>query len=50
MYRTFNCGIGMIIIIDESNKKQVLSLIGSDEKAWEIGKVIKDKSQKVSII
>jgi phosphoribosylformylglycinamidine cyclo-ligase len=50
MYRTFNCGIGMIIIIDESNKKQILSLIGSDEKAWEIGKVIKDKSQKVSII
>ena len=50
MYRTFNCGIGMIIIIDKSDKKQILSLIGSDEKAWEIGKVIKDKSQKVSII
>ncbi|MEE2684570.1 MAG: phosphoribosylformylglycinamidine cyclo-ligase [Pseudomonadota bacterium] len=50
MYRTFNCGIGMIIIIDKNDKKQILSLIGSDEKAWEIGKVIKDKSQKVSII
>jgi phosphoribosylformylglycinamidine cyclo-ligase len=50
MYRTFNCGIGMAIIVpkDETNKAlDILSQHG--EEAFIIGEVIKDNQQGVHI-
>ncbi len=37
MYRTFNMGIGMVLIVDEKNKEEVINQTGGKE----IGKVIK---------
>ncbi len=42
MYRTFNCGIGMIIIIDSSQSSKVMNkLIKLNERAFVIGEVVK---------
>ena len=50
MYKTFNCGIGMIVIIDKNDKDGVLSSLNDNETAWEIGKVTKDDTKQVIII
>ncbi|MGK0296848.1 MAG: phosphoribosylformylglycinamidine cyclo-ligase [Gammaproteobacteria bacterium] len=40
MYRTFNCGVGMVVCVSEEDKdKAIKSLKASGETAWEIGKV-----------
>ncbi len=40
MYRTFNCGIGMVICVDEANAESALSLLSSEgETAWRIGTI-----------
>lgn len=41
MYRTFNMGIGMIMIVDEKDADSILkNLADRDEKAYVIGKVV----------
>lgn len=45
MWRTFNCGIGMIAIVSAENVDKVLSLI-TDMKANVIGNVIHSKGNK----
>lgn len=38
MYRTFNCGIGMAVVVAQSDVAQTLSLLrAASETAWEIG-------------
>ncbi len=38
MYNTFNMGIGMILVIGQENKSEILNLLNKDEKyAYEIG-------------
>lgn len=40
MYRTFNCGVGMIIALPESDVEKALSVLKeSGENAWVIGKI-----------
>ena len=40
MYRTFNCGVGMVVCVSKNNKDKTLhSLEISGESAWEIGRV-----------
>lgn len=42
MYRTFNMGIGMVLIVDEANSDQVKAdLTKAGESCFEIGRVIK---------
>ena len=51
MYRTFNCGVGMIIALPEAEVENALALLNANgEKAWKIG-VIKasDAEQRVVI-
>lgn len=49
MYRTFNCGVGMVICVSEYDKdKAINSLESSGETAWEIGKVeLKQKGSEI---
>ena len=41
LYSTFNMGIGMVLVVKQENKDQVLDFLEKEGlKAWEIGKVI----------
>ncbi len=45
MYRTFNCGIGMVIVVNESSTDDCINLLNQlGEKAWKLGQVIKKTS------
>lgn len=53
MYRTFNCGVGMIIVLPKDKVVQALEILTSaGEHAWEIGYIsdAKDAQQQVEII
>ncbi len=44
MLRTFNCGIGMVVIINKNDSNEAQELInGSGLKCWEIGKIRQSK-------
>ncbi|MDP7623312.1 MAG: hypothetical protein QF436_04345, partial [Candidatus Woesearchaeota archaeon] len=37
MFNTFNCGMGMILIIDNKEKKNFFELVNGDKDFFEIG-------------
>ena len=39
LYRSFNMGVGMVVVVPESEKDEVLRFINeeTDDKAWAIG-------------
>ncbi len=40
MYRTFNCGVGMVICVSAENQQQALDLLNANgENAWVIGQI-----------
>jgi phosphoribosylformylglycinamidine cyclo-ligase len=40
MHRTFNCGIGMVLIVPRAEAAEIIAALASDgETAWEIGRV-----------
>jgi phosphoribosylformylglycinamidine cyclo-ligase len=40
MYRTFNCGVGMVICVPEAEAQQALALLReAGEEAWQIGRI-----------
>ncbi|HCR85919.1 MAG TPA: phosphoribosylformylglycinamidine cyclo-ligase [Alphaproteobacteria bacterium] len=44
MLRAFNCGVGMILVVDAKNSQKAIQLLKtSGEKAFEIGKISKGK-------
>ncbi len=51
MYRTFNCGIGMVLICPQSEAENVMiRLSGLNERAWVIGEVAaKDDPEQKSV-
>lgn len=41
MYRTFNCGVGMLIVLPAEQVSKALQLLNQlGEKAWQIGKIV----------
>ncbi|OCF75364.1 phosphoribosylamine-glycine ligase [Kwoniella mangroviensis CBS 8886] len=47
MVRTFNCGVGMVIVVDSTKVDSALqSLAENGEKGWVIGKVVQGKGVK----
>lgn len=51
MYRTFNCGVGLIIALPESVADDAVKLLNTQgEKAWKIGSVIAKETNSDSVI
>ena len=50
MLRTFNCGVGMVVIVAPEHAESALSsLIQSGESAWLIGSVVADSTKRVIV-
>lgn len=57
MYRTFNCGVGMVIAVDANDADQAINLLKAQgEKAWKIGHIeadaasVKDADEKIRVV
>jgi phosphoribosylformylglycinamidine cyclo-ligase len=45
MYRIFNCGIGMVLFVDEKDSSEIRDkILEKSYECFEIGKVCKNKS------
>jgi len=45
MFRTFNCGVGMVLVIENKHRDGCLQLLGElGEQAWEIGEIVERNS------
>ena len=50
MFRTFNCGVGMVLVVDQNDQDDCLRLLGQlGEQAWVIGEIV-EKGQGPSVI
>jgi phosphoribosylformylglycinamidine cyclo-ligase len=50
MHRTFNCGIGMVLIVQPEDAEEILAALAAEgERAWRIGTVVHDAEQLVVI-
>lgn len=50
MFRTFNCGVGMVLVIDQDDRNACLKhLLELGEQAWEIGEII-DKHNRPPVV
>jgi phosphoribosylformylglycinamidine cyclo-ligase len=50
-HRTFNCGIGMIVIAAAGTEERIVAqLRASGETAWRIGEIVADSEQRVAIV
>jgi phosphoribosylformylglycinamidine cyclo-ligase len=50
MLRTFNCGLGMIAVVDPADVERALaSLSASGEPAWPVGEIVNDPSNGVRV-
>ncbi|KLU16579.1 MULTISPECIES: phosphoribosylformylglycinamidine cyclo-ligase [Xenorhabdus] len=51
MYRTFNCGVGMIIALPQSQAEQAISyLTASGENAWQIGTIAEINADEQPVV
>jgi phosphoribosylformylglycinamidine cyclo-ligase len=51
MYRTFNCGVGMVIALPEESVEKALALLtAAGEKAWKIGKLTASSDEQQVVI
>ncbi|WON75808.1 phosphoribosylformylglycinamidine cyclo-ligase [Serratia sp. UGAL515B_01] len=51
MYRTFNCGVGMVIALPEESVEKALTLLtAAGEKAWKIGKLSASSDEQQVVI
>ncbi len=48
MYRTFNCGVGMVLVVDAAEADKTVELLNSlGEKAWSMGHIV-DNAESVA--
>jgi phosphoribosylformylglycinamidine cyclo-ligase len=41
MRRTFNCGVGMVVIVDAADAEKTVQILGEQaESAWQIGQIV----------
>ena len=52
MFRTFNCGVGMVLVVENKHSDECLQLLGElGEQAWEIGEIVeKNNGSSVSLV
>lgn len=51
MYRTFNCGIGLVICVSEDDQQKAMNFLESiDETAYVLGQIKQSESQQASVI
>ncbi|HHJ35525.1 MAG TPA: phosphoribosylformylglycinamidine cyclo-ligase, partial [Gammaproteobacteria bacterium] len=51
MHRTFNCGIGMVLIIDANDAEGIISTLeGMGENAWKLGEIDNGKVTDAQVI
>ncbi len=52
MFRTFNCGVGMVLVVENKHRDGCLQLLGDlGEQAWEIGEIVeKNNGSSVSLV
>ena len=51
MYRTFNCGVGMVLVIDQADEEDCLRQLNAlGETSWVIGEVAKKENGPSSVI
>lgn len=44
MRRTFNCGVGMVVVVDENDAARAIALLQAEgEHAWHLGRVVSGK-------
>ncbi len=50
MYRVFNCGVGMVVVVPEAKSKLTIDHLNMcGEKAWLIGEIVKSNGKQVLI-
>jgi phosphoribosylformylglycinamidine cyclo-ligase len=51
MYKTFNCGVGMVVCVSEANKNEALAMLKDiGETSWEIGKIVNSNNSKERVL
>ena len=46
MYRTFNCGVGMVLVVNESDVEGCIQqLTDAGEKAWKLGQIVERETE-----
>ena len=51
MVRTFNCGVGMVAVIEPGAADAALDLLRAcGEQAWVIGEIVRDGQQRVEVL
>ena len=52
MYRTFNCGVGMVIVVSSEDLGEALATLnGAGEEAWHLGQIVESSNdEQVSFI
>lgn len=50
MYRTFNCGVGMVLIVDQHEADDAINMLRQlGEDAWQIGRTVDNQTDSVVI-
>ncbi len=48
MYRTFNCGVGFVVVVPAEHAEQAITVLNKqDEKAWKLGEIVERESGAV---
>ena len=51
MYRTFNCGVGMIVVVSADNADAAIAhLNAAGEKAWRIGEIVPSTHAEPTVV
>jgi len=51
MYKTFNCGVGMVVCVAQENKSEAINYLnGIGETVWETGKIISNNGSEDRVI